>query len=85
MTRIVTVAKAAGIANEETQSVAIDISETLPPMHALPDLAAWDAYLDEQATKIEEALHAALPGGTYHHLLVKMLERKTCLLRVTHK
>ncbi len=83
MTRIVTVAKAAGTTGEETQSVAIDISETLPPMPA--SFAAWDAYLDEQATKIEEALHAALPGGTYHHLLVKMLERKTCLLRVTHK
>ena len=88
MTQIVVVAKAHPVRDGTTiQSIAIDISGELPPLR-LPldmaewDMAEWERYLDVQAAIVEQALFDALPGGTYTHLLVKMLERRTCLLRV---
>lgn len=46
----------------------------------------WDAaqreVYEKEAVRLEEALYAVLPGGTYNRLLARLLERSAGLLRI---
>ena len=50
----------------------------------LPDIPYQESeqFFADQACEIAARLHASLPGGTLHALLIEMLQRRTNLLRV---
>jgi hypothetical protein len=73
------------IQSEPVEETSIHISEPMPKMlreGTLEQLAEW---FDLQAYWIEKALFNSLPGGTYDHLLSKMLARKASHFVVSHK
>lgn len=65
---------------DKIQSVTLIIDETIrtsTTIHAADELYTYDAV------ELENALHAALPGGTYDRLVQMMLERKASHLAVS--
>ncbi len=71
--------KAAPIGSETVQSVTLTIETIMPE---LDTLAHYAQVYEAEAEVIADALHASLPGGTYDHLLAKLMERRACTLRV---
>ena len=85
MTTIVLSKAEPTIQSEPVEETTIHISEPMPKMlreGALEQLAEW---FDIQAHWLEKALFESLPGGTYDHLLSKMLARKSSHFVVSHK
>lgn len=76
---MITIYKAESIGREVVPELHINATEAAPEMR---DLVAAHAHYQEQARAIADALSTSLPGGTVHELLVELLQRKACLLRV---
>lgn len=69
-------------AQSDSQPVTIVIDEQLPELERFGDepLSEWlqrsAERFNKEGRRLEEALHCALPGGTYDRLLGYMLARK---------
>ncbi len=61
--------------------VRIVIEEEMPELGGMT-LADFDSIFQHDAEVIENALHMALPGGTYDRLLALMLQQKASHFRV---
>lgn len=68
------------IQSEPVQDTWIIIQKELPDA---PSLEVAQETYTAQGLKLDRALYESLPGGTYHALLVAMLERKHSLLVVS--
>lgn len=79
----VTVRKAAGIGEHTVPSATINITEPIPT--PINTLAEADRIFTADAQTLEQALHNALPGGTYDRLLGLMLERKATHFIIAHE
>lgn len=73
------ITKASPIGSRSVDSVIINISGSPPEHKSLEEAAEW---YDSQARVLLDALCHSLPGGTLHHLLAGLLERRASLLRV---
>jgi hypothetical protein len=62
--------------------VQIQIDGEVP---SFTELAHQDAFCDNEAKGLEEALINALPGATYDRLFAAMCARKASHLRVAHR
>lgn len=82
MTNEVHIYKAAPIGDQEIHSVVIHITEPIPELFSME--VAETTYWNE-ADELAEALHDALPGGILDRLLVRLMEMKATLFRVSHK
>lgn len=80
--KVVCVAKAESIGNRHAPKITIDISGQLPNSNEFKSLNEWRDWLKREGQMIERALFESLPGGTYDALLLAMVERNACLLRV---
>ncbi len=79
--RTIFIFKAQPIADHIPPHVIIDIYGKLPPVKTLEEGAQ---LFDKEAKTLEEALYAALPGGTYDQLTSRMLQRKASHFRVSY-
>jgi hypothetical protein len=71
------------VTDEPVEGVEISITDEMPRMDiSLEQLAEW---FDVQAYWLEKTLFESLPGGTYDHLLSKMLARKSSHFVVSHR
>ena len=78
--------KAQATGDKAVDDVQISISAAFPDMYRFEyPLKAAEALFSKEAECLEEALHASLPGGTYDHLLGKMLARKASHFVVSHR
>jgi hypothetical protein len=66
----------------QVEPVEIVIVEELPNFNVLEN---QDAYCNNEANELEEALINALPGATYDRLFAAMCARKASHLRVAHR
>jgi hypothetical protein len=71
----IAVKRAGRVADHLAPATRIIIEEEMPELGRM-SLAEFDAIFQSDAEAIENALHMALPGGTYDRLLVLMLQRK---------
>lgn len=89
MIKKIAVAKAEPIGpDQKVDSVLIEIGgEPMTHEDHSMSTSAWMVeraeYYNNQAARIEDALHQSLPGGTYDRLLNQMLQRKAGLLKVS--
>lgn len=85
MTTIVISKAEPTVQGEPVEDAVIHIDEPMPQMFrngTLEQLAEW---FDLQAHYLEKVLFEHLPGGTYDHLVSKMLERKASHFVVSRK
>lgn len=72
--------KAQGIGNQFIPDCNIRAKQAVPC--DLGNLSDYALFYQKQAKYIADQLYASLPGGTQHALLVELLKRKECLLKV---
>jgi hypothetical protein len=72
--------KAQGIGNQFIPDINVCAKQPVP--ENLGDLQDHAVFYQKQAKYIADQFCASLPGGTQHALLIELLKRKECLLRV---
>jgi len=77
----IAVKRAGSVGDRQAPTTRIVIEEEMPELGRMT-LAAFDAIFQADAEAIENALHMALPGGTYDRLLALMLQQKASHFRV---
>jgi len=82
MSKEIHIYKAAPVDDRQIRPVIVHITEPIPEMESLD--AAEMTYWNE-ADELSEALYDALPGGTFDRVLVRLMEIKATLFRVSHK
>jgi len=75
------VCKADPTGEQVIESVALHVADSIPRIEGDDYLEAYEHFYIAEADRIMEVL-AALPQGTRHQLLIKMLQDKLCLFRV---
>jgi hypothetical protein len=71
------------VVEDVTIRIVDEIADTIGSRSEL--LEHWDQRFEREAVKLEAALRAALPGGTYDRLLGEMLKHKASHFTVHHK
>lgn len=69
-------------AGPDVPCVTIQIGPDVPPENI--SLAQASVAFEAGAVHLADALERSLPGGTLHALLIVLLRRKACLLRVPY-
>ncbi len=78
--------KAQGIGDQETLDCVITLNEPIPdPPKEAADYPLLRDWFVREAETLENALHNALPGGTYDALFGLMAKRKASVFVVSHK
>ena len=74
--------KASPLGDAEVPDTEIRIDDCVKPIDMV--LKKWilgesESLFEQEADRLEEALHGCLPQGTYHRLLYKMMGRRLSL------
>ena len=75
------VCKADPTGEQVIETMALIVTNSIPRIEGDDYHEAYDSFFMAEAGRIMEVL-AALPLGTRHQLLIKMLQDKLCLFRV---
>jgi len=80
MSNVLYITKAEGVAGKETPPVVIKIDGRFPDFTST---SRWQAFEDQQAMSLHDALRRSLPGGVYDRLFAIMAEHKASDLIVS--